>query len=160
MPIKIVQKLWGTEFWEVNTDLYCLKIMAVAPGKRCSLHRHLIKDETFLCRFGRILIETVDPESRIGDMLVLRKGETIRISPGTWHRFSNFGNDAALLEEVSTHHEDSDVERWEESGNIPDDVVKRAHALAFAIAVDSGNPGDSIQIDRVLDLQSPARQPH
>src|SRR5690242_7319219 len=105
MPINIVHKLWGTEYWEVNTDLYCMKILVVAPGRRCSLHRHLIKDETFLCRVEEVIVEMVDSVSQIGEMRILRRGESIHIPPLTWHRFSNVRSVPAMIEEISTHHD-------------------------------------------------------
>jgi D-lyxose ketol-isomerase len=125
--LSVVQKKWGTEYWEVNTPLYCCKVLLIIPGWRCSLHRHFVKDETFLVRVGEVVIEAIDPADNIGDMRVYKKGESIRILPGTWHRFSHVRNpdmpnqSPAMIEEISTHHDDADVERMEESGRIPDD---------------------------------------
>src|SRR5262252_2427182 len=49
-PIRIVPKGWGREVWIVNGDLYCGKILEIRKGKRCSLHFHKIKNESFYLR--------------------------------------------------------------------------------------------------------------
>lgn len=107
-----VQKVWGAEVWHVHTELYCCKSLLIVPGFQCSLHRHLLKDETFLMREGSIILE-------VGEITgYLYPGDSQRVLPGTWHRFKNVGPHLAILLEVSTHHDDADVERKEESKKI------------------------------------------
>jgi quercetin dioxygenase-like cupin family protein len=94
----------------VNTDLYCLKELHLTAGWQCSLHRHRIKDETFLVQSGEVEIE-------LGSRRWLaHAGESIHIPPMTWHRFGS--RNAAMLLEVSTHHSDEDVERLEMSRRL------------------------------------------
>lgn len=108
-----VPKLWGGEVWLVNNELYCAKYLLVHPGWACSLHRHAVKDETFIIEHGFIHLEFGNKKR------YLRPGDSQRILPGTWHRFSNDeGVAVARILEVSTMHSDADVERREESKRI------------------------------------------
>lgn len=107
-----VNKVWGQEVYLVDTELYCAKVLYVEPGFACSLHRHLLKDETFVVRGGAIFLEFGNKKR------YLARGDTERILPGTWHRFTNRGPARAVILEVSTHHSDLDVERKQESRAI------------------------------------------
>jgi len=114
-----VPKVWGHEIWMANTDSYCGKELILKKGKRCSLHEHKDKDETFYIQKGRILMEVGK------EIKVMVKGDSVRISPGTKHRFS--GLDDAIIIEISTHHEDSDSYRVEGqlSGDVPEEIMKK-----------------------------------
>ncbi len=104
--MRIVPKDWGREIIRVNNELYCLKELHITPGWQCSLHRHLTKDETFLHVTGEVFLQTGYSGGifrRVGN------GERIRIHPRTWHRFAS--PTGGMLLEVSTHHDDADVER-------------------------------------------------
>lgn len=103
-------KAWGDEIWLVNNELYCLKRLIVLPGWQCSLHRHHVKDESFVVEQGRLLLRVGDDPARV----VCAGDKAVRIPPGTWHRFGAFA-DRAIFVEVSTHHDDNDVERREQS---------------------------------------------
>lgn len=107
--LKHVRKLWGREVWLVNSDLYCAKHLYLDPGFACSLHRHPVKDETFLILSGNCLLEYGDSRR---EMVAYDRQ---RIAPGTWHRFSNPGDALCVILEVSTHHDEADVERCESS---------------------------------------------
>ena len=111
-----VDKAWGFEQILVNTPLYCAKFLHVQPGKKCSLHYHKFKDETFYVLDGECGLQTsaVDPSP----LPILKKGDSRHIPPGLPHRFSSLRG--CILLEVSTHHDDSDVIRLEPSGDIPD----------------------------------------
>jgi quercetin dioxygenase-like cupin family protein len=101
------------EIWLVNTDKYCAKFLYLEPGFQCSLHRHLVKDETFVVMDGHCRLEV---ENRVH---YLQRGDNHHIPPGTWHRFRNerYAPMCRILE-VSTHHDDGDVERREPSKRI------------------------------------------
>lgn len=111
---EIVEKAWGYEEVICNTPLYCSKFLHVSPGKKCSLHYHLLKDETFYVMDGECGIQTsmVEPYP----MPLLKKGESKHIPKGLPHRFSSLNG--CILLEISTHHEDSDVVRIEPSGDL------------------------------------------
>src|SRR5271157_3871737 len=55
-PIHIEPKGWGREVWIANNPLYCGKILEIRRGKRCSLHYHKLKTESFFLRTGRLRI--------------------------------------------------------------------------------------------------------
>jgi len=115
--IKHVDKLWGSEEWLVNTELYCAKHLFVDPGFQCSLHYHKNKDETFYVLTGTIQIEIQKSGSDKIETYILPEGNFIRIRPGDKHRFQSLGDRATILE-VSTHHEDEDSYRLELSKKI------------------------------------------
>lgn len=105
-----VPKLWGYEKWLENNEKYCSKMMSLKPGYQCSLHYHKIKDETFYVLKGYIRMEVGN------EILYMREGNFVRITPGTIHRFRGL-EDSEFLE-ISTHHEDDDSYRIEESRKV------------------------------------------
>lgn len=110
MAIKTVTKIWGREEWLANNELYCLKKMIVIPRGCCSLHAHPKKDETFYMLIGKMFLEIG------GNSQIVFPGHSVRIFPMTKHRFSvdPYWREAVFLE-VSTHHDDNDVIRYEPS---------------------------------------------
>jgi rfaE bifunctional protein nucleotidyltransferase chain/domain len=114
--IKYVQKEWGQEIWMANSEKYCGKKLLLKRGKRCSMHYHKIKDETFYIESGEILIE-IGNETRI-----MEQGEVAKISPGVKHRFSGL-KDSVIIE-ISTTHDEEDSYRTEGmlSGDIPREI--------------------------------------
>jgi len=107
---KEVEKVWGKELWIANNEAYCGKILAVNKGYRCSIHYHKIKDETFYILTGKVLMEVA------GESRVMKPGDTVRLIPGTYHRFT--GLEDSQIAEFSTYHEDDDSYRTELSGKV------------------------------------------
>ena len=114
--IKKVSKVWGSEEWLVNNELYCSKFLNLKKGYRSSLHYHRKKDETFYVLEGRMKLEYSTKSSK--KAVILGEGDYKRIKPGHLHRFRATTNTAKILE-VSTHHEDNDSIRIEPGGEIP-----------------------------------------
>lgn len=112
--VKEVKKVWGKEIYMANTNLYCGKKLILDKGKRCGLHYHTEKDETFYFDKGRVLIKVDGKEG------VMIPTQSIRIRPGTLHRFSGLEN--SVIIEISNHHEDTDTYR--ENGHLSGDVPK------------------------------------
>ena len=106
---KIVEKKWGSEEWITNRD-YCGKKLTLNKGFRCSMHYHKNKDETFYILKGKVFMEA-DKEK-----LIMTEGESILITPGLKHRFTGLENSEIM--EFSTHHEDEDSYRTEQSGKV------------------------------------------
>jgi mannose-6-phosphate isomerase-like protein (cupin superfamily) len=111
-------KVWGTEIWLINSPLYCAKLLILAPAMQCSLHRHLKKTETFFILQGIARIEVGSGKN----YEYKTTGDSVHLPAGTWHRFadanpSDLGEDCIILE-VSSHHDDEDVERLEPSGRV------------------------------------------
>ena len=86
-------------------------MLSLNKGYQCSLHYHKNKDETFVITEGQVRLELGS------EVLHLRPGAFIRIPPNTHHRFT--GIEDSLIMEVSTHHEESDSYRLEESRKAP-----------------------------------------
>ena len=115
--LKVVPKLWGVEYWMVNNELYCMKYLKVNPGYQCSVHCHKKKDETFLGVSGSVQIDIHDANLfRIGG-LSIGPGDWYRIAPRKFHSFHS--NNVAWVQEISTHHDDADVVRIQESRKLP-----------------------------------------
>jgi mannose-6-phosphate isomerase-like protein (cupin superfamily) len=116
--VKIVPKGWGEERWLHNDELYCGKILIVNEGKRCSLHYHQLKTETFYIQQGRVRMELTDLKAGretppvILEEFVMEAGDTLLLKPGMVHRFTSLEGDA-LIFEFSTQHFDEDSHRIE-----------------------------------------------
>ena len=78
-----------------------------------SLHCHHVKKETFYVVTGPVRMQIGSAK------LVAIRGDRFTLLPGTKHRFGS--THGGLLIEASTHHDDEDVERFEESGPLPED---------------------------------------
>lgn len=111
-PVHIEPKGWGREVWIVNNELYCGKILELAKGRRCSLHFHELKTESFYLRAGKLLVRIkASPESAEIEEFELNPGECMDIEPGLVHQMLAL-EDAELFE-FSTQHFNSDSHRIE-----------------------------------------------
>jgi mannose-6-phosphate isomerase-like protein (cupin superfamily) len=118
----IVNKLWGYEIWIENNDKYCGKHLHIVPGKKCSVHYHKNKKETFYVINGELLIEYSDHtdlyswQNMLGiKTILLEKGDSFTIEPNTPHRFYTTASYPCDFIEISTHHDDNDSYRLIES---------------------------------------------
>jgi mannose-6-phosphate isomerase-like protein (cupin superfamily) len=109
-PVNIVPKGWGRELWIANGDLYCGKLLEIRKGKKCSLHYHKLKTESFFLRCGRIKMRIKEsPESETIEEFELNAGDCMDIPPGLVHQMEAL-EDAELFE-FSTRHFDEDSHR-------------------------------------------------
>jgi len=108
--MKIVDKVWGEEQILVNTKLYCLKYLYLKKGFQCSIHKHLIKNETFIMVSGDVYLEHGKKKCR------MELDVPIQIHPTTYHRFS--GLEDSVIIEVSTRDRATDSYRKTESGTF------------------------------------------
>lgn len=112
MPIKEkmvrVPKVWGDELWIVNNHLYCGKLLYLDEGASSSLHMHKKKQETFFCLSGQVGLHIEGKDYMLNPF-----SRPKTILPGEKHQFN--GLTEAIILEISTHHEDSDVVRFSES---------------------------------------------
>ena len=60
-----VPKGWGYELHIVNKESYCGKILHFIKNKRCSVHFHKKKDETFFLSKGKIQIYWTDDVKKL-----------------------------------------------------------------------------------------------
>lgn len=108
----LVEKQWGNEEVLYNGPAgYCMKILTMLPGFQSSLHYHRVKSETFLVISGECDFEYDQQMSR------MIRGDSLDVPAGIPHRFRAI-NGPCIVVECSSHHEDSDVIRLEDSRRI------------------------------------------
>jgi len=126
--VNFVPKGWGFEKWIVNNEKYCGKLLYFVKGKKCSLHYHKLKDETFYIQSGKIELFYSDdlftisaiaenPHGYVAihspqaacEKIVLEKGDTFHIPPGRVHQM--YALEDTELFEFSTQHFDEDSYR-------------------------------------------------
>ena len=105
-----VDKPWGHELIWAHTDRYVGKILVIETGKRLSLQRHLVKDESILVSSGRLRLVLEDDEGTVS-VEELGPGEHRRVPTGRIHRYEAI--ERCTLIEVSTPELD-DVVRLED----------------------------------------------
>lgn len=105
------QKGWGEEQWIANSLLCCGKKLILKKGKRCSIHYHKLKDETFYVQSGVVQLDLYD-HGYPGDptRLTMKPGDSIHISPLVPHQF--FGVEDSEFFEFSTEHFEEDTYRF------------------------------------------------
>lgn len=116
--MNIVNKVWGYEIWIENNLNYCGKHLHVIPGKKCSVHYHKNKKETFYIINGELILEYADhiDENKWNNLVdvkikFLEKGDSFTIDRNIAHRFYTGSSHACDFIEISTHHDDSDSYR-------------------------------------------------
>jgi mannose-6-phosphate isomerase-like protein (cupin superfamily) len=105
-----VDKPWGHELIWAHTDRYVGKLLVIEAGKRLSLQRHEVKDESILVHSGRLRLFLEDDDGTL-QAHDLEAGESRRIATGRVHRFEAL--ERCELIEVSTPELD-DVIRLED----------------------------------------------
>ncbi|MGO9601897.1 MAG: cupin domain-containing protein [Candidatus Binataceae bacterium] len=109
-PVHIEPKGWGREVWIANNDRYCGKILEIKQGKRCSLHYHQVKTETFYLRAGRLKVRIKESaDSDTIEEFVLNPGDCMDIPIGLVHQMEALED--AELYEFSTQHFETDSHR-------------------------------------------------
>jgi len=119
-PMVFVPKGWGWERWIVNNEKYCGKLLYLAKNRRCSLHYHKLKDETFYLQSGKIKLYFTDDLQKLEkffkqhvlaqideflDSIILNPGDNFYILPGRVHQMVAL-RDSELFEFSTQHFED------------------------------------------------------
>jgi len=105
-----VKKGWGFERWIINKPEYCGKLLFFEKGKRCSWHRHVLKDEVFYLQSGKMIVKFSEHDDiDRADEIILEAGQNFYIYPGLRHQMIAL-EDSELFE-FSTEHFDSDSYR-------------------------------------------------
>lgn len=110
VAIRRVDKPWGHELIWAHTDRYVGKTLVIEAGRRLSLQRHEIKDESILVVSGRLRLWLEDDDGvvRTED---LGPGAARHVATGRIHRYEAI--ERCELMEVSTPELD-DVVRLED----------------------------------------------
>jgi len=105
-----VEKPWGHELIWAHTDRYVGKVLVIEAGKRLSLQRHLVKDESIFVAAGRLRLSLEDEsgEIRVEELVA---GDHRHVPTGRIHRYEAI--ERTELMEVSTPELD-DVVRLED----------------------------------------------
>jgi quercetin dioxygenase-like cupin family protein len=105
-----VEKPWGHELIWAHTDRYVGKILVIEAGKRLSLQRHLVKDESIFVQSGRLRLYLEDGSGmvRVEELVA---GDHRHVPTGRIHRYEAI--ERTELMEVSTPELD-DVVRLED----------------------------------------------
>jgi mannose-6-phosphate isomerase-like protein (cupin superfamily) len=86
-PVHVEPKGWGREIRITNSSRYCGKILEITKGKRCSLHVHKLKTESFYLRSGRLKIGVKESaEADVIKMFELYQGECMDVPLGLVHQ--------------------------------------------------------------------------
>lgn len=94
-----VPKPWGHELIWAHTDRYVGKILVIEAGKRLSLQRHEIKDESIYVLSGRLRLYLEDEGGAV-QVEELGPGDHRRVATGRIHRYEAI--ERVELLEVST----------------------------------------------------------
>ena len=105
-----VEKPWGWELVFAETAAYVGKLLFVRAGEALSLQYHEVKDESWLVREGRAVLEVGAVGEEL-DPVEIEPGDAFRFRPGTVHRVTALED--TLVLEVSTPELD-DVVRLED----------------------------------------------
>ena len=111
----IVEKLWGQERILHNDHGYCMKELTLNLGWQSSMHKHIVKRETFMAVEGVAELELDGVTMQLNSMM--NDSDFVTIAPGQWHRFRALTSPCRIVE-ASTEHYDEDVVRKEESRKI------------------------------------------
>jgi mannose-6-phosphate isomerase-like protein (cupin superfamily) len=103
-------KGWGEELWIANSPLYCGKKLILKKDKKCSVHYHKLKDETFYVQSGVVQLD-IYPDGYPGKIKrnILEAGDSLHIPPGLPHQF--YGLEDSEIFEFSTEHREEDSYR-------------------------------------------------
>lgn len=105
-----VEKPWGHELIWAHTDRYVGKVLVIEAGRRLSLQRHLVKDESILVMSGRLRLYLEDDAGTVR-IEELGAGDHRHVPTGRIHRYEAI--ERTELVEVSTPELD-DVVRIED----------------------------------------------
>jgi mannose-6-phosphate isomerase-like protein (cupin superfamily) len=84
-PIHVEPKGWGREIWIANNPEYWGKVLEIDKGKRCSLHFHKLKLESFYLRRGKLKVRVKEsPEVAAFGEFELNAGDCIDVPREVW----------------------------------------------------------------------------
>lgn len=109
--LHFVPKGWGFEKWIVNNEKYCGKILYFVKDRKCSVHYHKLKTETFFLQRGKIILRYGKLDDISLTEVILSVGDHFHIPQLLVHQMIAL-EDTELFE-FSTQHFDEDSYRLE-----------------------------------------------
>ncbi len=125
------RKGWGYEYWIHNDADYCGKELVLYEGKKCSIHYHKIKKETFYVITGNMIVDLFDRPFEVEDddlvatvnrlteagelqtrSVSMTVGDSLLIEPNTPHRFLGLAAETRFMEFSTQHFEDDSYRIW------------------------------------------------
>jgi mannose-6-phosphate isomerase-like protein (cupin superfamily) len=110
---RTVLKPWGHELIWALTDRYCGKILVIEAGKRLSLQKHVMKDESIYVLSGRLRLYLEDETGEV-QVTELGPGEARHVPTERIHRYEAI--ERTELFEVSTPELDDVVRLSDDYG--------------------------------------------
>ncbi|GIH98618.1 phosphomannose isomerase type II C-terminal cupin domain [Planobispora takensis] len=103
------ERPWGAFDRYTLNEPTTVKVITVAPGQRLSLQRHEHRDELWVALDPGLVFEIdgVRTEPAVGDRVLIRAGQT--------HRLSSSGPVARIMEIAFGYFDEDDIERLEDS---------------------------------------------
>lgn len=101
---EVHSKKWGAENWICNTEWFCGKILTFVSGAKFSMHKHLLKNEVFFVKSGKIQLYYYDLSNASMFFKELSIGETAFIPAGQPHQILAL-EDSEVIEFSSPHYE-------------------------------------------------------
>jgi mannose-6-phosphate isomerase-like protein (cupin superfamily) len=125
------QKGWGYELWVHNDADYCGKELVLYVSRKCSVHYHKVKKETFYVVSGSMIVnlyshpftvENGDLKQTVADLVksggldtkshYMTKGDSLLIKPQTPHRFTGLDEETRFMEFSTQHFEEDSYRIW------------------------------------------------
>ena len=103
------EKGWGAEYWIVNNEKYCGKILQFKQDAEFSMHFHIQKEETWCVTEGKLLMRYFDLTNAEQCERILEKGDVVHLKPNIPHKLIALKE--SIVFEVSTQHFEEDSYR-------------------------------------------------
>lgn len=126
-----IQKGWGWEYLIENCVDYCGKELVLYKDKKCSVHYHKVKKETFYVVSGKMYVDVYDRPFEVegenfgsatwklieeGELVMncffMTVGDSLLIEPGTPHRFTGIADETRFIEFSTQHFEEDSYRIW------------------------------------------------
>lgn len=120
---RVLWRSWG--FYEILREepSFRIKRVTLYPGRSMRLHRHTHRSEHWTIVSGRARI-TIDGKSREYSM-----GDSVSVTPGTYHRLSNIGEDNLLIIETSVGNILREEDTVSQTSELPYEIIRLKPAI-------------------------------
>lgn len=113
-----IGKVWGTTSPQIETPLFSLHRLEVAPNMRCSTHVHDRKWNAFAVLSGRLFIDVAKNGYPLTDTTELGPGDVTTVAPGEFHAFRTGDEGCVCLEMYYPDALGEDIRRKDHGGPV------------------------------------------